>query len=189
LSGECTGTYVAQTQLFVDGEKPISNFKISQNKQTLSFENNSTGRISKYLWDFGNNQKSTKAIPDPIIFDKDGNYLVNLEVSNGCGTSTYSENVAISKILVLGPEIPGFLSNFKLYPNPSLGLVTLENLNRKNLIASISDINGKLISFFEINSDEISKSLDLNILPSNTYFIKTIDETGFVEVKKILIIK
>jgi PKD repeat protein len=189
LSGECTGTYEAQTKLIVDSEKPVSNFDIIQDKQTLSFKNNSKGRIAEYLWDFGNAQKSTKALPDPIEFEKEGNYLVKLDVSNGCGTSSSSKSVNISKILVLGTETPNFVSDFTLFPNPSQGNVVLGNSKFKNLHVFVSDLNGNLVGSHHVSTSEATKAIDLSNLSSNTYLIKTIDDKGFVDSKKIIIIR
>jgi PKD repeat protein len=47
-----------------------------------------------YLWDFGDGTTSTAKSPFHA-YERDGDYIVTLNVTNGCGTSTYEQNIWI----------------------------------------------------------------------------------------------
>ena len=62
-------------------------------------------------------------------------------------------------------------SGFNIYPNPSEGIFTIENLNNENVIYSVRNILGQITYSESLNS--ISKStVDLSHLGSGVYTIE-----------------
>ena len=60
----------------------------------VTFENQSEGAISSYLWDFGSGRTST--LENPImVFDTPGVFPVRLTISNGQGSTSFTEQIEI----------------------------------------------------------------------------------------------
>ncbi|MEZ5335122.1 MAG: PKD domain-containing protein [Methanolobus sp.] len=57
----------------------------------VAFQDNSSGLFENWLWDFGDGSNSTEQ--NPIHTFDQGNFTVNLTVTNGNGTSTHLENI------------------------------------------------------------------------------------------------
>ena len=81
----------------IEGVSPTSEFGVLVEclnvPPTVSFTafetNNST---TSYLWDFGDGNMSTESNPTHI-YDQSGTYTVMLQVTNGCGSTTSSEEI------------------------------------------------------------------------------------------------
>ena len=61
---------------------------------------------NQYLWDFGNGVTSTKAQPEPVLYESAGNYTVVLKVDNNKGCQS---NIT-------------FLNRLEFYPKIDIGL-------------------------------------------------------------------
>ncbi len=60
----------------------------------VTFENQSEGTISSYLWDFGSGRTSN--LENPVfVFDAVGSFPVKLTISNSQGSTTFSEEIVI----------------------------------------------------------------------------------------------
>jgi len=70
-----------------------------------------------------------------------------------------------------------------IYPNPSSQTITLDYRSLKATQATISDITGKIIATFEINSDKTT--FDITSLTSGLYFIRIANENN-VEVQRFI---
>ncbi len=76
--------------------------------------------------------------------------------------------------------------NFKLYPNPTNGIVKIEigDDSYVTYLFQLYDIQGKLFKedqFFQ------SKSFDFNYLNNGVYFVRIVDENGLSSSKKLII--
>ena len=105
-------------------------------------------------------------------------YLENGSViASGIGGTAPADGPSSSIIFKVNPPVLSVESNhdsdIEIYPNPTTGIVHIQNSGRKIQKLEILDLHGKLLqsSFF-------SHSIDLSTLPSSTYYLKVITETG-----------
>ncbi|WP_179344178.1 T9SS type A sorting domain-containing protein [Winogradskyella ursingii] len=76
----------------------------------------------------------------------------------------------------------------KLYPNPAFETFTVSYSGDIQLKgASISDINGKIVKKYVLDSFNQSKQLDISQLVSGIYFVKLYDVKGSTSVKKLIV--
>jgi hypothetical protein len=162
---------------------PTANFSISTSEDTVEFTNTSSidsGTIS-YIWDFGSAGSST-AIDVTVVFPTNGSYDVQLIATsdNGC-SDTITQTVFIT--VGLGEEKELQLS---MYPNPSNGLLVIDNTQNENVNISIMEMTGELI-----HSDLVEMgqhTININHLASGHYLVKFSNKNA-VRVEKLLIVK
>ena len=77
--------------------------------------------------------------------------------------------------------------NFKMYPNPSSGIVTFDIGNTELDKISIYSLMGKKIVDYTFSSPSTSIKLDLNELKTGSYLVELIDSSGFRSVKTLVI--
>ncbi|MEO1712610.1 MAG: PKD domain-containing protein, partial [Bacteroidota bacterium] len=81
----------------VIGAAPSADFDFVINASTVSFVNNSVGGVT-YAWDFGDN--NTSPLENPVhTYSQPGTYTVTLEVTNDCGTTTFTQILSISAVI------------------------------------------------------------------------------------------
>jgi len=75
---------------------------------------NCYSNITSYLWSFpgGSPSSSTSQNPGTIVYNTLGMYNVSIELSNGCGDTTYSQSMAIEPLPILMP-----LNNISVCPD------------------------------------------------------------------------
>jgi len=81
-------------------------FNYFREQLEISFTNTSVGEGDSYLWDFGDGATSTDENPTHT-YATEGEYEVTLEVTNECGTSTYTETVLANSLPSAGFEVAG----------------------------------------------------------------------------------
>ena len=81
-----------------------------------------------------------------------------------------------------------FGENIKIYPNPSNGIITVDNLSG-NFITSlhIYDVAGNVVKNTVINSKLKTSPITLQNLSSGIYFIKISSDVGLTSTKKIIV--
>lgn len=89
-SGSNTAT---QVDYITVGTGPNAGFSSTVDESTTTF-NNTSNNATSYTWDFGDGNSSTDANP-VHTYAADGNYVVVLTATNACGTSTFTQTVAI----------------------------------------------------------------------------------------------
>ncbi|GAB3519853.1 T9SS type A sorting domain-containing protein [Emticicia fontis] len=190
LTGECTGTYEAQTKLIVESQKPQANFDLKQEEQTLNFENKSEGTISSFFWYFDNCEYSKNRNPEAITYNKGGNYTVSLDATNACGTSSLSKLITILKeeTLLSNENLPELLT-FNISPNPSAGMVEISNPNKLAVQLIIYTMEGKTIDTLEMDKSRNNIQYDFSNYTSGVYLIKCIQKNGQTRTRKIVISK
>ncbi len=73
---------------------PTANYLFETSALTFEFQDQSSGTINTYLWDFGDGNTSSE--PNPIhTYSMVGNYTVCLTVTNDCGANSSCETIAI----------------------------------------------------------------------------------------------
>ena len=111
--------------------EPVADF--AANKITgsyplnVSFFNHSTGRIDKYLWDFGDNTTKSLSKEPFHIYNRPGTYNVSLYVEGPDGNSTEIKNsyITISECNIFIKEINA--DKRKVSPNTSINFSVILN--------------------------------------------------------------
>jgi len=126
-----------------------------------------------FYWDFGDQQTRNGATVSHTYEAIDG-YLVKLFVQSedGACKDTLAYNLKLTLITGVS-EIKTKENTFKLYPNPTTGLITVE-CSEKNLTVELLDNNGRILL------SEKSKILDISRLAKGMYYIRGIN--GFNEI-------
>ncbi len=93
---------VIQTDLIVVNDKPDAFFSLSQADNAITFFN-SSDNATTYLWDFGDG--NTSELENPFYeYADQGSFTISLSATNDCGTTVWTEEVVIDKIILpLGP--------------------------------------------------------------------------------------
>lgn len=88
----------------------------------------------------------------------------------------------------LGVDNLSFTKNIKIYPNPSNGVITVDNQSR-NFIKSLNiyDVTGKVIKSTEVNSKLNKSPINLQNLSSGVYFMRILSDIGLTSTKKIIV--
>lgn len=114
-------------------EPPVANFTVTPDSLCGPFDavftNSSTGINITYSWGFGNGQSSTLQNPAPVTYFpsliSDTSYLVNLDVTNYCGTVSHQETIIVmpQPVSIFGTDFNTGCSPFTVnIANSSVGL-------------------------------------------------------------------
>lgn len=133
---------ISYRNYLVCNSAPIADFsmnnKLTCSGEAITFEDNSAGLPSSWLWTFPNGTPSSSTLKNPeVVFPSTGTYNVTLKASNTFGSNTYTKpiqvNIGSNKSL---PHIQGFESgNFA-------GLDTIINTESTILINSSAAKSG-----------------------------------------------
>lgn len=196
LSGECNGSYDAEMEVKILSGKPIANFDILQNKKTITLQNNTTGDVADYYWDFGNGSASTSKNPNPVNYTTDGKYYIVMDATNECGTRTFSRSITVESEekpeepeKVLSIENKPELLNFTISPNPSAGMIEISNPNKLDVRLIIYTIDGKTVDTFEMDKSQNTIQYNFSNYSSGIYLIKCVQPNGETRTRKIVISK
>jgi hypothetical protein len=143
-----------------------------------TIESNST--VGTFEWvNCIDNSIITNEIASSYTADQNGSYAIIISMS-GCMDTT--ECIEIGGI--------GFEENttvdFNVFPNPTLGDITINISNASNTLVQIIDINGKLIIAKQVNNT--SNTFDLSNYENGIYFVKVKTNNQLIT-KKINLIK
>jgi len=124
---------------------------------------------------------STYTLPDGTTTDSSGTYSFQYTTSSGCD-SIYS--------LILTEEICAGLTNsaivgFEIYPNPSSGILHINNTPKGSRIKLINTLGQVLV---KMDSDDAQTSLDMSRFANGLYTI-ILESDGGMVTRKVLIEK
>ncbi|NOZ46790.1 MAG: PKD domain-containing protein [Chlorobi bacterium] len=150
---------------------------------TVSFGDNSTGEITSWDWNFGDD--STSNIQNPThIYQEEGWFTVELTVSNGIYGETKTKTDYIG-IWALNSEELNENDFVSIYPNPAKGIFNIIFSNsHDNVELKVYNLEGKCILNQFANNNAIQK-IDLTSQPRGMYFIKIATENKII-VSKLL---
>ncbi|MEE9449931.1 MAG: FG-GAP-like repeat-containing protein, partial [Ignavibacteriaceae bacterium] len=164
---------------------------------TVQFTDSSTGTITDWLWDFGDDSTSTEQNPTHTYFVAD-TFTVSLSVSGPGGSNTLiRENYIIvtdpASIQELSDDLPTEFKLYNNYPNPfnpttkikyqipELSFVTLK----------VFDVLGSEVATL-VNEEKPAGSYEVEYntieLPSGIYFY-SLQAGEFVETKKMVLLR
>ncbi|MBL7895427.1 MAG: aryl-sulfate sulfotransferase [Bacteroidia bacterium] len=114
---------------------------------------------------------------------QNGIYVVRVTDSNGC---VYAYSAGYPYTLVTGIKENQIAANLKVYPNPSSGIVTIDDWYIKSIGYSVNviDAQGKVIL-----STQNENKLDLSSFDSGVYFISIQTADGMLINKRVSLVK
>lgn len=154
-------------------EFPVPSFTYTVAGNTITFTNTSTtyGSTStpSYQWtyssDGGSTWNSFSNQTNPTYTGANGSYMFCLEASTGiaCGIQTLCTTIVVNKIIELN------YNALNIYPNPTNGILHIENNHMQNFICKIYDPAGREIYLF--NTIDKKLQLDISKLPDGIYYL------------------
>jgi PKD repeat protein len=100
---------------------PTAGFDFEAVDLLVTFSDKTT-RGTSYLWDFGDGETSTEK--EPVhLYGASGTYFVTQIVTNACGADTLVQEVSI---INSSTDLPRFLQDVLVFPNPNTGVFVLE---------------------------------------------------------------
>ena len=132
------------------------------------------GNNATYLWDFNDGNLSSLANPTHTYAwvnpSQPTQYLVTLTITNQCGQDDDGQVISPD---VLGVNELTAETNYKVYPNPSAGLVNVEFMGTtgENVSLRVIDVTGRIISTQNANTAEIT-TVDLSSVAAGTYILE-----------------
>lgn len=161
-------------------ELPTSSFTNVTSGDSVYFINQSTNS-TKYFWMFGDGQSDTSQNP-VHWYPGGGQFNVCLFALNDCEMSLVCNPLSI----IVNVEDKDSYDNFLVFPNPSSGIIYLENMNPTrgptNLF-SIYDVYGRKV-LSDVCRNEKRQAFDLTNLPTGIYLMerKTIYKTERIKI-------
>ncbi len=153
---------------------PIADFISSSSGTDITFTDKSKG-ATIYDWDFGDGSTGTEQNP-VHTYASAGSYRVCLTVFNGsnCSFTTCRD---IEAGIGTGVTLIETDNQFKIYPNPFSGSITIEQANINNTIESIEiyDLLGRRVygKYQTVQTENAElQTINLSNLVSSMYFVK-----------------
>jgi len=144
---------------------------VSLNGLAVAFDNLSANADS-YLWNFGDGQSSTEEFPTHV-YAASGTYTVTLTGTNVCGSVTFSMVVTVISV---GTNAPEWLTDFRLFPNPSKGFFRVEMKGNWSgeIEFTFFSASGQMIFAETIlpQTESIAQQFDLGKVPSGMYWMR-----------------
>ncbi len=165
---------------------PIAEFVPTVTGDLLELSNTSAGATS-YSWDFGDGSTSTDMEPTHV-YANSGMFVVELTVTNNCGTNVYSETI---NVIISGVESLEGLVNFDVTPNPNAGVfdIAVEGIPTKELSIEVYNVYGQQVYLNEVDfmTGQVDLPVELNV-PNGIYLL-AIRADGKMSHKKIQIVR
>jgi PKD repeat protein len=165
------GCTTAASTTVIISPTPVAGFT-SANLPTLEvgFTNTSTNATT-YAWDFGDGFTSNQANPIHGYFTS-GSFTVSLIATNADGC----DDTTSMTIQAQTTGLDEMTSTFVLYPNPTNGLVNIQNVNHTNGTIQLFSTTGTMVLQTSLSSS--NTQLDVTNLNRGVYFIQITNEFG-----------
>lgn len=153
---------------------PTAGFTYMITGSNVTITDTSSGADS-YMYTFGDGSTDTTASPVHTYLS-DSTYTICQIVTNACGTDTTCESIIIASVPEYFP-----ISNLKVYPNPTNGLLNIQG-NVETIGQAIqfelTDVAGRVIAgnASVTNGSNFNSTLDLGSIETGLYFLNiTVD--------------
>ena len=94
LKDACGGSLFSNNVTMTVLSKPVASFSTAVTNNTTILTTNFSTPGASYFWEFGDGKTSTDKSPIHL-YTKDDIYTITLKVTNACGSTIYSEDIAI----------------------------------------------------------------------------------------------
>lgn len=157
---------------------PVADFEISEeNGEEVQFINQSA-RATSYRWDFGDGSLPVEGENPSHKYQSSGPFDVILEAMNDCGSDVFI--MTISPVTGIHDKV--LAKNFRIYPNPSEGLIHLDYKNAASKVTALRlfTLSGQQLFYKKINplQDSRSHELDVSRFDKGMYVLKIKTEKG-----------
>jgi PKD repeat protein len=165
------GCITAASTAVIISPAPVAGFT-SANLPTLEvgFTNTSTNATT-YAWDFGDGFTSNQANPIHGYFTS-GSFTVTLIATNADGC----DDTTSMTIQAQTTGLDELTSAFVLYPNPTNGVLNIQNVNHTNGTIQLFSTTGTLVLQTSLTSS--NTQLDVTNLNRGVYFLQITNEFG-----------
>ncbi len=192
---EDTSCYYLMPRVFSTTDE----YYLSGGEVELQFFNNNA-YVNSWQWDFGDS--GTANVKDPMhIYTATGDYNVQVTVTDGACVKTASKTIHV----LLGDEIPEIENiDFKIYPNPSDGMVYVELGNsqsatwtsqgatqsrtltkREGLTLRITGLNGHTKTTIPVTNEKTA--INTNGWAKGTYLVNLFVGGKLVRTEKLVV--
>ena len=165
-----SGSDTASTSITV-AALPAAAFTMQAMGLSVVFSNTSANGVN-YEWNFGDGTNSNVANPTHV-YTAAGTYTVELTVSNACGAATLQQTITITTV---GAAEPGWLSQFRVYPNPNPGLFTvdMQGAAQREVEFTLYNAIGQLVrrEVADFGTGNLHQLLDCSALPAAIYTLR-----------------
>jgi len=136
------------------------------------------------VWDFGDGSPTVMGNLVTHDYTANGTYNVVLTVWNHCGSATDTQVVIINTVSI---DEFGAL-NMNVYPNPSGGKFTIDNMKTTIGKVQLNIVNGmgQTVYSEELYSGQKEVNVDISSLQDGVYYVRLISDEG-IESKPITI--
>lgn len=158
------------------------------NSLTVSFVDFSDNATS-YSWTFQSGNPATSTLQNPVVvYPDNGEYVVTLTTTNTCGTTSVTDTVFVKSPVGINDI---FTDGFKLFPNPTNGLLQLQFSTTNNQTIGISLFNtlGQQIWTESTTVDgAFNKAYDLSALADGVYMLQLTTTNG-INTQRVIVRK
>ncbi|MEM7036148.1 MAG: PKD domain-containing protein, partial [Bacteroidota bacterium] len=160
----------------------------TSNCPVVVFTESSTGTVSSYSWDFGDNNTSTSQNPTHSYAQAgNGTYNVTFIATNACGADTTNLTVDINCLVGIDDF---FNSKLYVWPNPNNGAFRVETTLPGTVPVQLEIVNmqGQVVyrRDYEDAAGTFAEEVDLGEKASGVYFVRFMVD-GHVKVEKIVV--
>ena len=163
-------------------------------KAWLDYDNNGIFDSSELLFEEYNtyNPNVSITIPTNTVYNTPLRLRISSdEVGNGFGAcdDLFRGQVEDYGVIINEPALSineNVMGEFKVYPNPSNGLVTVESAKSPFSTIVIYSLLGKQIAFFDVGPID-QYTLDTKQISAGSYLIEITDDNGFRSVQTLVI--
>ncbi len=185
---EATNAYgsnsITQQNLIEVLALPTAAFTFNATNLVVTF-NNQSQNGDTYTWNFGDGNSSNQENPTHI-YANPGTYTVGLTVLNNCGATTLQQMV----VLISSAGEVTWLDMFRLYPNPSTGLFTVEMNGHaaQELEFTLFDALGQLVNRQTVafGTGTLKQNFDYSNQPAGLYSLQIHNGTSALQVKVVI---
>ena len=137
-------------------------------------------------WEWYVNDSIVSVAANPILqFDKRGNYIIKLKVSDDRGMShTFSRNLHIDQITGVAENAE--TEAIAVYPNPASGMLHIQLPLGKHATLTLTDPSGKTLFKKQTTASDEPHTIDVQSIRPGWYILR-IQTNGQMYVRKVLI--
>ena len=187
LEGDSNTIDIQIVDKFADFELSQENIYLDQTGE-VAFEDLSPFSVSRQWYLDGKLVSSDSAFSQQ--FNAPGNYSIKLQAQNDIGCIDSLEK-SLRVLLVTGLPVPFSQKSIAIYPNPSEGIIFMDAKALSEHTYQLQVFNQLGISVLEktFSTVDIENGMDLQTLPSGTYYLTLLGQNSRHFVKKLVVQK
>lgn len=168
---------------------PLADFTSEAENLSVQFTDASINDPTSWSWNFGDGSPVSNEQNPEHSYSADGEYEVELTVSNGVCFSVTRQTVTVEDLTSSTQNLADAFG-MKVFPNPARNEMTIEILSPVTgpVRIELLDMTGKTIQFQDANQALSYTRLDTSSLPAGVYHIRVTGREGSA-VRKVAIVR